>query len=338
MKKITRFFAGVFAAFIVIAGMLPAVQVKAEETVKRTYTVTFRAGNVGRFQTETNSVNYENVEVTANYIKFTVEKGQSLGSTFDFISDDASLDAFFLNITDDIDEGYRLKGASDWCSGAASAVVNRNAEYVLDYAKLVNPVKYVISFVDVASGEQIAPPTIAYGNAGEELVCNPLAISSYDTEDEAVKLVLDAENEAANNVTFRYTYSGETGTTVQTVTEYAPGGTVVNTVVDEVEEETPAAAAVVTPVADDAQEDNVTIEDEEVPLGNEGEQADASEDNLVDIEDEEVPLAVEEEQSAEFYWEAVAGGAVAVIAGGAAAAVLVRKKRKSVVNRSNSDK
>lgn len=338
MKKATKICAGVLAAFVFMVGMLPAAQVKAENAV-RTYTVTFRAGNVGRFQAEAGIANNENIEVTANYIKFTVEKGQSLGSTYDFVSDDASLDAFFLNITDDIDEGYRLKSASNWCSGAAAAVVNRNTEYVLDYAKLVNPVKYVISFVDAASGEQIAPPTIAYGNAGEELVCNPLAIASYDTEDEAVSIVLNAENDEANNVTFRYTYNGETGSTVETVTEYRPGGTVVNTIIDEVEEETPAGAAVITPAADDAQEDNlVDIEDEEVPLANEEEQAVISEDNLVDIEDEDVPLAIEEAQTEQSYWGVAVGGTIAVVAVGAATTVLIRKKRKTALNGINSDK
>lgn len=339
MKKSEKFFAGVLAAFVFLMGMLPTAQVRAEEAL-RTYTVTFRAGNVGRFQADSGITNHDNIEVTANYIKFTVAKGQSLGSTYDFVSDDASLDAFFLNITDDIDEGYRLKSASDWCSGAAAAVVNRNTEYVLDYAKLVNPVKYVINFVDTASGEQIAPPTIAYGNAGEELVCTPLAIASYDTEDEAVSIVLNAENEAANSVTFRYTYSGEAGTTVETVTEYRPGGTVVNTVVDEVEEETPAGAAVITPAADDAQGENITIEDEEVPLANEEEQAvlSESEDNLVDIEDEEVPLAVEDEQAEQSYWGAAVGGTIAVVTVGAATTVLIRKKRKPGMNVSNIDK
>lgn len=327
MRKTTKIFAGILAVVVFFAGMLPTATVKADETAKRTYTVTFRAGNVGRFQTESYGINDENIEVTANYIKFTVEKGQSLGSSFDFISDDAGLDAFFLNITDDIDDGYRLKRASDWCSGAAETAVNRNTEYVLDYAKLVNPVKYMICFVDAASGEQIAPPTIAYGNAGEELVCSPLAIASYVTEDEAVNLVLNAENETANSVIFRYTYNGETAAVLETVTEYTSGGTVVNTIVEDVVEEQPAGAAVITPNANDANDVNdvndaqeVTIEDAEVPLGNE--------DNLVDIEDEEVPLAVEEEQPAGFYWVAVAGGAIAVIAVAATAMVLVGRKRK----------
>lgn len=336
MRKITQIFTYILAAVVFFAGMLPAATVKAEGAAKHTYTVTFRAGNVGRFQTESDIFRNENIEVTANYIKFTVEKGQSLASSFDFICDDAELDAFFLNITDNINEGYRLKSTSDWCLGAAETAVNRNTEYVLDYAKLVNPVKYEIHFVDAASGEQIAPPTIAYGSAGEELVCNPLSIASYVTEDKAVNLVLNAENEIENNVTFRYTYNGENAVTVETVTEYTPGGTVVNTVVEEVTAEQPAGAAVVTldddvndvndvndandaNDADDAQV--VTIEDEEVPLGNE--------DDLVDIKDEKVPLAAEEEQSAESYWKAVTGGVIAVIAAAATTMVFVGRKRKS---------
>lgn len=330
MKKVKKYFMGVLAAFIAVVMMLPTTPVKAEETAKKTYTVTFRAGNVGRFQTESNNISGDNVEVTANYIKFTVAKGESLAQTFGFIGNDADLDAFFLNMTADIDSGYRLKNASSWCAGAAEAAVNRNTEYVLDYAKLVNPVKYMIRFVDVESGEQIAAPTIAYGNAGEEIECSPLSVASYYTEDEMVSIMLNAEDEDANNVTFRYTYNGEADTTVQTVTEYKAGDTIVNTVTNEIEEETPAAAATAaaaTPVQDDAQGADVVIEDEAVPLANEEGEAAVSEDNLVDIEDEQVPLAAENEHSADSYWKAVAGGTIAVIGLIAAVAVFVGKKR-----------
>lgn len=329
MKKAKKCFVGILAAFIAVVMFLPTTPMKAEKMAAKTYTVTFRAGNVGRFQTGLSGISNTNIELTSNYIKFTVKKGESLSSSFDFISDDASLDAFFLNLTDDIDEGYRLKNVSNWCAGAAASAVNRNTEYVLDYAKLVNPVKYIISFVDAESGEQIAPPTIAYGNKGEEILCSPLSLTSYDTKDVAVTIVLDAEDEDANNVVFKYTYSGTSGTVIQTAAEYTEGDTVVEPVINEIVEEEPAAAAVAAPGGADAQQEElVEIEDEEVPLANEEQQEGTAEGDLVEIEDEEVPLAVESDQSTTGYWKALAGGAIVVIGAGAATMIIINKRKK----------
>lgn len=339
MKKVTKLFMNIMAAFIIFAMLAPATSVKAETTAPKTYTVTFRAGNVGRFQLDENRIDSNNMEVTENYVKFTVEKGESLSSTFDFISDDASLDAFFLNLTADIDSGYRLKNASSWCAGAATATVNRNTEYILDYAKLVNPVKYVIRFVDAKSGEQIAPPTIAYGDDGEEIICTPLSVASYQTGDEAVSIVLNAQDETANTVTFQYTYTGEVGTTVQTVTAYEPGDTIVETVLNEIPEAQPAGAAVVaTPNEGGEEEGNRTIEDEEVPLANENAQNEEPEDELMNIEDEEVPLAAEKEQMTPPYWVAIAGGTFAVVGLTAVVAFLIKRKKAVPVEGSSSNK
>lgn len=326
MRKIKKYFVHMLAALVMLVMMLPTMPINAQEVTEKTYTVTFRAGNVGRLKTDLNGVSGNNIELTSNYIKFTVKKGESLSSSFDFISDDASLNSFFLNMTDDIQDGYRLMNVSSWCAGAATADVNRNTEYVLDYAKLVNPVKYTIQFVDAESGEQIAPPTIAYGNDGEEILCNPLSLTSYDTNDAAVSIVLNADE--ANNVVFQYTYNGAAGTEIQTVTEYVPGGTVVETVTNDIVEEEPAAAAVVTPDAVDAQQEElVEIEDEEVPLANEGADEETVEEELVEIEDEEVPLAAERTSAAEGAWKAVAGGTIVVLGVGGAA-IIIRRKRK----------
>ena len=356
MKKMMRLFAGVLTVFTLLVSIMPATVVKAENTEKKTYTVTFRAGNVGSFNLNAGNISGENIEATANYIKFTVEKGESLSSTFDFISDDASLDAYFLNVTSAsdetayIDSGYRLKAVSDWCAGAADAAVNRNTEYVLDYAKLVDPVKYMIRFVDAESGEQIAPPTIAYGNAGEEIVCNPLTVTSYSTADTAVNIVLNAEDENANTITFKYTYTGETGTVVQTVTEYVPGETVTQTVTNEIQQEVPAGPAVVVPDAgnadagnvdiddenvplDDGEDEDVTIEDEEIPLAD-GE----GEDSTTNIEDEETPLAAGNENPMQTYLAPILGGMIAIVVVFAIAAVVLMKRKQSLAVNNAADK
>ena len=342
MKKYVKFLTGVLTAFTLLAAVVPTTQVQAE-TAKKTYTVTFRAGNVGSFNLNAGNISGENIEATENYIKFTVEKGESLSSTFDFISDDASLDAYFLNVTsasDDsaeyINSGYRLKAVSEWANGAANADVKRNTEYVLDYAKLVNPVKYTIRFVDASSGEQIAPSTIAYGNAEEEILCTPLNVTNYSTEDQAVTMILNEEEESKNVVTFQYTYTGEVETVTNTVTNIEPGETITETVVNEVTVVEPGGAAVVTPQP--AVDNQVNIPDEPVPLADDQNDNDdedvqdnaedpAENNQTVDIEEEQTPLADGKQDASGFYWGPILGGAVfAVIFIAAVAAVIWKKK------------
>lgn len=348
MNRARKKLLGMLAAVTLLFNIIPTTAVLAESAENKTYTVTFRAGNVGSFNLNSSNISGENIEATANYIKFTVEKGESLSSTFDFISDDASLNAYVLNITSAgsetdatsyIDSGYRLRDVSDWCQGAANAPVNRNTEYVLDYVKLVNSVRYMIRFVDAESLEQIAPPTIAYGNAGETIMCNPLTIAGYHTEDVATQLTLNAEDENANVVTFAYTYTGESSTIVETITEYEPGDVIVETIVNEVEVPTPAGPVnVITDVqgeqaggaevADAENQENITIEDEQVPLG-------AEEDVRVTIEDEEVPLAAENEKRLPLGMGVLLGTTVAAVSVVGAGAIIM-KKRKKVATLENS--
>lgn len=354
MKKSVKFLTGVLAAFTLIASVFPTTMVKAE-TEKKTYTVTFRAGNVGSFNLDANNISGENIEVTENYIKFTVEKGESLNSTFDFISGDDSLDAYFLNVTsgseeaDYIDAGYRLKEVSEWAEGAADTAVKRNTEYVLDYAKLVNPVKYTIRFVDKESGEQIAPSTIAYGNAADVVHCTPLYISNYSTEDSALTITLNENDENANMVTFEYTYTGEVETITNTVTNVIPGETVTETVVNEVEVVEPGGATVVTP-EQPAQQDVVDIPEQDVPLAdnpdenvnnNEDQNQQDNEENqaggneTVTIEEEETPLADGKQKSQDSYWAPIAGGAAlaVILVAAIGAVVTVLKKKNTPKNR-----
>lgn len=351
MNRAKRILAGALTALTLLFCAVPTTSIHAESTAKKTYTVTFRAGNVGSFNLNANNTSGENIEATPNYIKFTVEKGECLSSTFDFISDDASLNAYLLNITsasnetdatDYIDSGYRLRDVADWCEGAANTPINRNTEYVLDYAKLVDSVRYVIRFVDAESLEQIAPPTIAYGNAGETIVCNPLTIAGYRTEDVAVQLVLSAEDETANVVTFAYTYTGENNAVVETITEYEQGDVVVETVMNQVEVPTPAGPVNVIADGENAGEGNVeeadaenagniTIEDEQVPLA-------AEEENRVTIEDEQVPLAAENEKGMPFGWGAILGTTVAAVSVVIAGTIIMKRRKKVAIVEKSKEK
>lgn len=296
MKKFVKLLTGVLAAFVLTVFVLPGTVVRAEgaeqASEKKTYTITFRAGNVGSFHAELAEA-LPGVEATENYIKFTVEKNTTLNTTyFNGTGGKAELEAFFLNVTsgteerDYIDSAYRLKGIEDWADGAMDAVAKRNTEYVLDYARLVNPVKYTICFVDAESGEQVAPPTIAYGDAGEEIQCTPLTVLGYTTTEQPVQMILSETDE--NTVTFRYTYNRETVT--QTVVDYIPGETVTNTVFNEIT--VPGGGVTVLPNPGGA----VNIPDENPPLddGNLDENENGNEN--VNIPEESTPMSDGEDE------------------------------------------
>lgn len=277
MKKCKKIAAGVLAATLMLTASVWGTEVKADG---KTYTVTFRAGNVGAF--DLNKVSdTDKIDVEENYIKFTVERGTSVSQFFG----ENGINAYFLNVTS-VDAGYRLKDVTELEENIAAKEINRNTEYVLDYGKLVDPVEYSIEFVDAESKEQIASPTIAYGNDGDEILCEPLTIASYTTKDKAQTITLEKGKE--NVVTFSYTYTGEE-TTTETNTTIVPGEVITEEVINEIPVEVPG----VTNVVPDDGEDNVVIDDNDVPLAD-------GEDNNVEIEEEDVPLAdnveIEEEE------------------------------------------
>jgi hypothetical protein len=224
----------------------------------------------------------------------------------------------------------------------ADLEVTKNIDYVLDYAKLVAPVSYSIYYVDAQSGEQIAAPTIAYGNAGDELKqIRPIAISGYETTDSVTSLTLQEGEE--NSITFHYNYTGTAGTVTNFVTVIVPGDTVTVTeggaaaagnatgaggaaVANPAGAAGNAAGAVNIPdenVPQGAQQGNEQdISDEDVPLG-----ADAS----ADISDEDVPLGANGVQSGNLLF--ILGGAFTAVLLVAAAGIVLYKKKFAVKNK-----
>lgn len=175
-----------------------------------TSTVTFRAGNVGTFDTSKITPIDGKLEVTENYLRFTVDKGDDLSG---FFADDAALNSTLAYCLD-VEENYFLKDCDAY--GASVGTSNfHNTEYVLDYGVLVDGVSYTVYYVDSESGEQIAAPTIAYRNQGESVEVSPLSIAGYVTTDEPVTLTLSETGE--NEVTFHYTASEEQTTIVNTI-------------------------------------------------------------------------------------------------------------------------
>ena len=329
MKKVKKIITGFLMVFIFMAMVLPMTTVKASEEKeavgKRMYTVTFRAGNIACFDIDKITVS-EGMEVTKNYIKVKVAKGDTLAFTVPGWESDARLTSWFSNCLHyEKEAAYGLKAFN----GVVGTAVERNTEYVLDYKRLIDPVSYTVSFIDSQTKEQIATPQIIYGNAEETITVIPVTVSDY-TPTESSKII-KLEKGKENTATFEYRYTGAVETITSTVTNVVPGTTRTETVVNEVEETVivpgtsqptgftanvvnNASNAVNAPVgntannvadnnannaadnavnapADDNEDQtvdngNVEIPEEQTPLVDED-----GNDGVVDIEESETPLA-----------------------------------------------
>lgn len=234
MKKVKKIITGFLMVFIFMAMVLPMTTVKASEEKevagKRMYTVTFRAGNVASIDTDKITVS-DGMEVTKNYIKVKVAKGDTLAFTVPGWESDVGLTSWFSNCLHYEKEAvYGLKAFS----GIVGTAVERNTEYVLDYKRLIDPVSYTVSFIDSKTKEQIATPQIIYGNAEETIMVTPVTVSDYTPTESSKTLKL--EKGKANTATFEYRYIGSVETITSTVTNVVPGTTRTETVVNEVEE------------------------------------------------------------------------------------------------------
>ena len=234
MKKVKKIITGFLTVFIFMAMVLPMTTVKASEekeaVEKRMYTVTFRAGNVASFDTDKITVS-DGMEVTKNYIKVKVAKGDTLAFTVPGWESDARLTSWFSNCLHyEKEAAYGLKAFN----GVVGTAVERNTEYVLDYKRLIDPVSYTVSFIDSQTKEQIATPQIIYGNAEETITVIPVTVPDY-TPTESSKII-KLEKGKENTATFEYRYTGAVETITSTVTNVVPGTTRTETVVNEVEE------------------------------------------------------------------------------------------------------
>lgn len=234
MKKVKKIITGFLTVFIFMALVLPMTMVKASEekeaVEKRMYTVTFRAGNIACFDIDKITVS-EGMEVTKNYIKVKVAKGDTLAFTVPGWESDARLTSWFSNCLHyEKEAAYGLKAFN----GVVGTAVERNTEYVLDYKRLIDPVSYTVSFIDSQTKEQIAAPQITYGNAEETITVIPVTVPDY-TPVESSKII-KLEKGKENTATFEYRYTGAVEAITSTVTNVVPGTTRTETVVNEVEE------------------------------------------------------------------------------------------------------
>ncbi|MBS7302822.1 MAG: hypothetical protein KIG50_01625 [Lachnospiraceae bacterium] len=330
---------------LVIALLFPSVQAYAADT----YTVTFRPGNVGYFATEANpdgdrremamkvaeSLYGDRATVTAHgAIKVTVNAGDKVPTAPTYIQ---------------AKTGYFVRDS--W--KPADETVDRNMDFVVDYARLVDGVEYTVKYVDSASGESIAPIYIAQANIGDErteIAPLQIVISGgvvyYLSSASSITLVLD-EDSSKNVFTFSYTMAppgtvideviiGENGQII-TTTDYVTVGNAGGQA---------TAGGNVTVAAGDAggaaeaggnvDAPAVDIADEETPLAGSIDNQSTDEGNALEIKDGEVPLAPGMDPIANM---AMIGASVFAVAAVLVAGIwlFMKKKRALLKNESKEE-
>ena len=148
----------VHIAVAVCTGMLLSTTPVLAVADTAEYTVTLRPGSIAQFSEEFKSayVNAYGAEVTGKTGSIKVKL--SPGETNPMLPDDGDL------VYKDRAKG-RYTMNTDWYPD--TNVVTGNESFVVKYDALVNAVEYKVRYVDSQSGEDVAPPVITQGNAGQ---------------------------------------------------------------------------------------------------------------------------------------------------------------------------
>ena len=155
-RNISRYLFSICMIFILAVSAVSVIPVQAAAT----YTLTFRSGNVGSFDTAKVGAAVKNsslVEVKKEYIKVKAKRGDSVASAvYDAfgraVQGSGDMNAMFLSFLSE-NKGYTLLDESTW-GPKTSDNVRHNKEYVLDYGTIVNPVSYTVNYVDAESGKR----------------------------------------------------------------------------------------------------------------------------------------------------------------------------------------
>lgn len=227
MRVLKKSFMSVCVALALVL-MLPSMNVYAAST----YTVTFRPGNVGYFAladtTLTEKKAMAEEAAAAQYSEGTYHV-TDMGAIKVTVTNGSTLDAPRYIRTE---AGYFAKSESEW--GPNGETIKKNTDYVVDYGKLVNGVEYTVEYVDIDSGDSIAPVKIAQANVGDEIneaapeqiVISGGAIYKLE-ESHPMPQILKATPEE-NVYTFKYRML-PAGTIIEEVTIEGEGGTIVTT-------------------------------------------------------------------------------------------------------------
>lgn len=335
-KRMFHIAAAVCTGMLLSATPVLAAADTAADTAE--YTVTLRPGSIAQFSDEFVDayVNTYGAEVTGKTGSIKVKLNP--GETIPMLPDDGDL------IYKDSAKG-RYTMNTDWYPD--TNVVTGNESFVVKYDALVDAVEYKVRYVDSQSGEDVAPPVITQGNAGQTYTYYSQQIANYSCDTASQSLTLTG-NSGDNVITFEYTSTLEPevnrveipGDTI-TQTERIPGTT---TIVEQTTGTTTgtsngtgagtntAGTADNGTAGDTGVGETETIEGEDVPLGQnelDGEEAEAGADDseTEEIEEEAVPMGQKdvEEGGSALPW--VAGGVVVVAVGAGAGWYFMKKRR-----------
>lgn len=317
MKKISKIFVSITVAFAMALLIIPTINVQAADT----YTITYRAGNVGTFNTSglaNVTVTGSTLDVTENYVKVTLAKDTSKTEL-------ENLENILMNNVT-TDEGYFVLDSGDWgCDSNSDTTVTKNKDYVVDYGVLVDPVSYTIQYVDSASGEQIAPSAIVYGNANETITRSPLAISGYSTTDGDTSLTLTKGG--SNVITFTYTSTATTGTVTNTVINLIPTTTTTTTIANA------ATAATATPNAttnaNGNADDTTTIDDQNTAAADNAGTDDGTTDSTT-IDDEDSAAAANATEGNSYLVPILIGILAALVIIGVVLFIVLKRKKATI--------
>ncbi len=288
------------ATVLLMSNIMPAHATEAEESGGKTYEITIRAGEHGNFIDTIASAE----SVTPKKVVFQVNKGGSfsLGST-----------ASIVNIADKYceeysDNGLLKKRPNYYVVNQSYEIqeVNRNAEFVIEYGRLVNGIEYKVEFVDNATGVEIADPIFNWGSTGSPSeYYSAKSIANYALTGNASRRI-EVLSETDKVLQFRYNSTLSGGSTTNTTYQTTDGGieNITETQQNPIYQTLPAEAPVAAQAATGGQgagggEDTATIEDEgtaleDTPAAEENEgvapESDESSDGTT-IEEEELPLA-----------------------------------------------
>lgn len=281
MNKILQKFFTLVIAFVLFLAVLPATNVYAKTA---SYTVKFRAGDVNTIQIE--KLDNEAFEVTENYFAMKVKSGATIREALaealhtEKLSD-ASIQEYFEYILKE-NATYRLSDISEWCEDLDKEI-SHNESYVMDYKKIVNPIKYTVYFLDTEDRSQIASPWIRYVDGDTEVTevtVAPLMIKGYATNNTEVRIDLTAEGD--KTVEFFYAYVGE----YVHVPSGEPGEVIYNDIIHEIIVNAPVVNGEEQPDANQAGQEQQQGQQEQ-----QEQQEQQGESEATQIEDENTPLA-----------------------------------------------
>ena len=299
MKKILTF-------VLTVAMLLSMTFTSVFAAEEYTYTVTFYAGNQGKFTsgaglTITSSTANDPVISEDKIVITGLKKGDSVGLTAQASISLGSESKYYVR-------GVRLSGRGGDAVANSAFRVTEDMDFVVAYGIRGNQVEYTVNYED-AQGNTLAPSETFYGNIGDKPVVAYQYIEGYAPQ--ALGLTKTLSSEKSENVfTFVYspmptptqtpgtqddtTTSGTQNQGTQTPgiqenqgaeegTTVTPGTTEENTPSGEVESEASGEVSGESENAEDTQEttsDIIDLDDEEVPLADQAPTQDKGDSSL----------------------------------------------------------